>query len=148
MEKKSSAHSPTAAALLPAIQGLQNGVVKKIHEDPDGEFRIQVDVPVIAPTGDGIWARMSHFYATADAGCFFMPEVGDEVLLGFLNNDPRFAVILGMLYSSSKKKAPYKADQKNTYKAFVTKSQMKIEFEDVKKNSHDRNAGRAQNYDE
>src|SRR5205085_8957661 len=32
--------SPSAAGLLPPVRGLQNGVVKKIHEDPDGEFRV------------------------------------------------------------------------------------------------------------
>lgn len=125
-------YAPPAAGLMPAISGLQNGKVKKIDSDPDGEFRIQVDIPAIMPTGEGVWARMAHFYATAGKGSFFLPEVDDEVVLGFLNDDPRFPVILGMLYSS-KNKAPYTPDNKNTIKAIVTKNDLKLEFNDVDK---------------
>lgn len=124
--------APSAGGLLPAIPGLQNGTVKKIDSDPNGQYRIQVDVPVIAPSGAGIWARMAHFYATSGKGSFFLPEVGDEVILGFLNEDPRFPVILGMLYSS-KIKAPYTPDDKNKIKAIVTKNDLKIEFNDEDK---------------
>ncbi|MCK6692466.1 MAG: phage baseplate assembly protein V, partial [Thermoanaerobaculia bacterium] len=124
--------APAAGGLLPVISGLQNGTVKKIDADPDGQFRIQVDVPVIAPAGAGIWARMAHFYATSGKGSFFLPEVGDEVVLGFLNDDPRFPVILGMLYSS-KIKPPYTPDNKNQFKAIVTKNELKIEFNDEDK---------------
>ena len=124
--------APAAGGLLPAVYGLQNGTVKKIDADPDGQFRIQVDVPVIAPAGAGIWARLAHFYATSGKGSFFLPEVGDEVVLGFLNDDPRFPVILGMLYSS-KIKPPYTPDNKNKIKAIVTKNELKIEFNDEDK---------------
>lgn len=127
-----SVSAPPAGGLLPAIPGLQNGTVKKIDADPNGQYRIQVDVPVIAPSGAGIWARMAHFYATTGKGSFFLPEVGDEVILGFLNEDPRFPIILGMLYSS-KIKAPYTPDDKNKIKAIVTKNDLKIEFNDEDK---------------
>jgi uncharacterized protein involved in type VI secretion and phage assembly len=121
--------APSTGGLLPAISGLQNGIVKKIDEDPDGQYRILVEVPVIAPAGAGIWARMAHFYATSGKGNFFLPEIGDEVVLGFLNDDPRYPIILGMLYSSNIQ-PPYPPDHKNEIKAFVTKNDLKIEFND------------------
>lgn len=124
--------APAAAGLLPAVSGLLNGTVKKIDADPDGEFRIQVDVPVIAASGVGIWARLSNFYATSGKGSFFFPEIGDEVVLGFLNDDPRYPVILGTLYSSKLKPA-YTPDAENTIKAIVTKNDLKIEFNDTDK---------------
>ena len=127
-----SVSAPAAGGLLPAMHGLQNGTVKKIDADPNSQFRIQVDVPVIEPTGKGIWARMAHFYATNGKGSFFLPEVGDEVLLGFLNEDPRFPVILGMLYSS-KIKAPYTPDSENSIKAIVTKNGLTMEMNDKDK---------------
>lgn len=120
------------AGVLPPMEGLHCGTVKKIDADPDGEHRIQVDVPVIAATGDGLWARLSNFYSTSGKGTFFMPEVGDEVVLGFLNNDPRFPIILGSLYSSKIKPA-YTADAENSIKAFQTKNDLKIEFNDKDK---------------
>ncbi len=127
-----SVNAPADGGLLPSISGLQNGTVKKIDQDPDNQFRIQVDVPVIVPGGTGIWARLAQFYATSGKGSFFLPEVGDEVILGFLNDDPRFPVILGMLYSS-KIKAPYTPDDKNKIKAIVTKNDLKLEFNDEDK---------------
>ena len=67
--------SPSASGLLPAIHGLQNGKVKKIDTDPDGQTRVLVDVPVIEASGEGIWARLANFYATSGKGAFFMPEI-------------------------------------------------------------------------
>ncbi|MTB52945.1 type VI secretion system tip protein VgrG [Lewinella sp. W8] len=119
----------TAKTLLPAIQGLQNATVEKIDADEGSEHRIKVKVPVLDCS---IWARLGTFYATNGQGTFFMPEVGDEVIVGFINDDPRFAVILGSLYSS--KNAPaYTADADNSIKAFTTKAQLKIELNDKDK---------------
>lgn len=116
-------------SLLPSINGLQNGVVKQLHEDPDGEHRVLVTVPVL---GVDIWSRLGGNYAGNGFGSFFLPEVGNEVIVGFLNDDPRFAIILGSVYSS--KNAPaYTADDKNSIKAITTRSQLKVELNDDKK---------------
>ena len=77
--------APPASGVLPGARGLFNGTVKKMYEDPDSQFRILVNVPMFDPNGEGIWARLSNFYSTSGAGAFFLPEVGDEVVLGFLN---------------------------------------------------------------
>ncbi len=123
---------PGAFGLLPEISGIHIGKVKQIDTDPNGEYRILVDVPVIKESGDGIWARLSNPYASSDVGMYFYPEVGDEVVLGFLNNDPRFAIIMGSLYGK-KNKPPYTPDDKNKNKAIVTKSKMKVIFDEDKK---------------
>jgi Rhs element Vgr protein len=125
--------APPAAGTVPGIQGLQNGTVKQIQEDPDGQYRVLVQIPLITTGSDGVWARLAGFYATNTAGAFFFPEVGDEVVLGFLNQDPAYPVILGSLYSSSNKVPPFTPDQPNTNKAIVTKNQLKFLFDDVKK---------------
>ncbi len=130
-EVKPLLNSPLASGMLPGITGLYNAVVTKIHDDPDGEFRVKVRIPVIEAQED-IWARLSNFYASNTFGDFFYPEIGDEVLLGFLQGDPQYPIILGSLYSAKNKPA-YTPDQDNTFKAIVTRSKMKIEFEDVKK---------------
>ncbi|WP_428232581.1 type VI secretion system tip protein VgrG [Flavobacterium sp.] len=127
--------APAASGLIPGARGLFNGTVKKMSGDPDSQYRILVDVPLFDSNGAGIWARLSNFYATNDAGAFFLPEVGDEVILGFLNEDPRYPVILGSLYSNTKIK-PFKdlaPDDKNSKKAIVSKSGISIEFDDENK---------------
>ncbi|MEM8906606.1 MAG: type VI secretion system tip protein VgrG [Bacteroidota bacterium] len=122
-----------SSGLLPGIRGLQNGTVQQIYEDPAGETRIQVEVPMFQNSGENkVWARWTQPYATAEAGQFFMPEVGDEVVLGFLNEDPRFPVVLGSLYSSQKA-PPYTPAENNPTKAIVTKNKLKIEFDDENK---------------
>jgi len=127
--------APPAAGLLPGIRGLYNATVKQIYDDPDRQFRIQIDVPLLDHSGRAIWARLSNFYSTSGAGAFFLPEVGDEVIVGFLNEDPRFPVILGSLYSGNKNK-PYDTlspNETNGKKAIVTKSKLQIEFDDDQK---------------
>jgi Rhs element Vgr protein len=123
---------PLAGALLPAVQGLQIGVVTKLENDPDGEDRIMVKLPNISTQDDGIWSRVSTLDAGDKRGTFFRPEIGDEVIVGFINNDPRFAIILGML-NSSKKPAPLTAADANNQKGYVSRSQMKFIFDDDKK---------------
>lgn len=123
---------PLGGALLPAIRGLQIGVVTKLEDDPDGEDRIMVRIPVVSNDAEGIWCRVSTLDAGNNRGVFFRPEVDDEVLVGFINNDPRHAVVLGMLNSSAKP-APLKASDDNNEKGYVSRSEMKMIFNDDKK---------------
>ena len=121
-----------AAGLLPAINGLQIGVVTQLEEDPNGEERILVQLPIINNEEQGIWARVASLDAGENRGAFFRPEIGDEVILGFINDDPNHAVVLGMLHSSAKP-APIVAADDNHEKGFVTRSEMKLMFDDDKK---------------
>lgn len=123
---------PLAYAQLPGVHGLQIGTVKQITQDPQNQFRVLVLVPTVDNTGKGIWARLARPYATNNAGSYFFPEVGDEVVLAFLDGDPRFAVIVGSLFSSSRP-PPYTPDDKNSTKAIVTNSQLKVIFDEEKK---------------
>jgi Rhs element Vgr protein len=123
---------PKAGAMLPAIEGLQIGVVTKLEADPDGEDRIQVRVPVIHKEDEGVWCRIATLDAGNERGTFFRPEIEDEVVVGFLNNDPRHAVVLGMCNSSAKP-APLTASDDNHEKGYVSRSKMKVIFNDDKK---------------
>ncbi len=126
--------TPPAAGLLPGIGGLFCGTVLKIDSDPDNGFRIQVEIAHFNDSNAGIWARMAHFHATDGAGAFFLPEVGDEVLVGFLNADPRFPVILGSLYSKNRKpNSALTPDSTNSHKALYTKAGSFLDFNDEDK---------------
>lgn len=95
---------PVAAGLLPGIHGLQIGKVVKTDGDPDKNYRIQVRVPALAE--QALWARLGQFWASRGHGAWFLPEIGDEVVIGFLNDDPRDPIVLGSLYSS-KNRPPF-----------------------------------------
>lgn len=126
------AMTPAASGLLPGIEGLHIGVVSKLTEDPDSQGRIQVNIPLLNTGKDKVWARLTQFSASNKTGAFFIPSVGDEVILGFLNNDPNQAIILGSLYSS-KRVAPYTADDKNFKRAIVSPEKLTVELDDEKK---------------
>jgi Rhs element Vgr protein len=123
-----------AAGLLPGIHGLFNGTVLKIDSDPGHQFRIQVDVALFDDDDTGIWARMAHFYATESQGAFFLPEVGDEVVLGFLGGDPRFPIVLGSLYGKNRKpNSALTPDPSNSLKALYSKNGLCLMFDDKDK---------------
>lgn len=123
---------PAAAGLLPGMEGLHTAVVKKLDGDPAGECRIQVELPWLEGESKLLWARLSTLYGTNGSGSFWLPEPGDEVLVGFVNNDPAHPVILGSIYGA-KHKPPYEYTAENNTKALVTRKKLKIEFDEEKK---------------
>ena len=124
--------SKPAAGLLPSINGLQVGVVSQLQDDPDEEDRILVQIPIINNAEQGIWCRLASLDAGDLRGFVFRPEIGDEVIIGFINDDPNDAVVLGMLHSSTKP-APISGSDDNHEKGLVTRSEMKVLFDDDKK---------------
>jgi Rhs element Vgr protein len=132
IEKYDDIIDKPAAGLLPSIQGLHIGVVTAIHDDPDGEDRIKVKLPIVDAESEGIWARVTSLDAGESRGFFCRPEIDDEVIVGFLNDDPRDPIVLGSLYSSAKP-APEVAAEENEIKAWVTKSEIKLLINDGEK---------------
>jgi Rhs element Vgr protein len=130
--KQPDVHASPAANMLPAIKGLQVGVVTDLENDPNSQHRIRVRMPIIDESEDGVWSRIATLDAGNNRGTFFRPEVGDEVLVGFLNNDPRNPVVLGMMNSSAKP-APLTASNDNDEKGYVSRSGMKMIFNDKEK---------------
>lgn len=124
--------APPTSGITAGVGGLQIGIVKKLDADPESQYKIQVSVPVMQAENDGVWARLANFYGSNTFGAFFLPEIGDEVILGYFNDDPSHPVILGSLYSS-KQKPPYEPAADNFFKAVVTRSKLKLEFDDDKK---------------
>lgn len=131
LQEDAGISAPKASGLLPGVNGLQVGVVVS-NEDPAGEHRVRVSLPLISARKEGAWARVASLDAGQNRGFFFRPEVGDEVVLGFLDDDPRQAVILGMLHSSAKA-APLKGSNHNHEKVYQSRSKMKLYFNDDKK---------------
>ncbi len=118
-----------AAGLLPGVRGLQIGKVVQLQNDPAGEDRIRVKIPVVDNQSAGIWCRVACLDAGENRGTFFRPEIDDEVIVGFINDDPRDAIVVGMLNSSAKP-APLTAQDANDEKGVFTRSSMRIHFND------------------
>lgn len=121
-----------ASGLWGAIQGLHIAIVSQLSDDPDGEMRVKVRMPMIDNQEEGVWARVVSPDAGSNRGIFFRPELDDEVIVGFLNSNPNAPVILGMLHSSAKP-SPLEPSEDNHEKGIFTRSEMKFVFDDDKK---------------
>ncbi|MBK9983955.1 MAG: type VI secretion system tip protein VgrG [Saprospiraceae bacterium] len=123
---------PLSAGLMGGIHGLQIGKVVHLSNDPDGEDRILVKIPTIDNNAQGIWSRVACLDAGEERGTFFRPELDDEVIVGFINDDPNDAIVLGMLNSSAKP-APLQGNDDNHEKGIFTRSKMRVHFNDQTK---------------
>jgi Rhs element Vgr protein len=126
-----------AEELLPPVRGLQIGVVQEIAQDPLSLFRVKVLLPAVQTDSGSpaiVWARWASPDAGNNRGFCFPPEVGDEVVIGFLADDPRHPVVLGELYSQ--KNSPPSSltgafvDAANNNKGIVTRSGTRLHFID------------------
>ncbi|MGV3589267.1 MAG: type VI secretion system tip protein VgrG [Adhaeribacter sp.] len=127
-----SIHENPDGLPVSGITGLQIGVVTQIEGDPAGEHRLKIRLPVISEQDEGVWARIATLDAGKERGTFFRPEVRDEVVVGFLQNDPGQAVVLGMCHSKAMP-PPVTAEKPNKEKGYVSKSKLKLVFNDDQK---------------
>jgi len=72
--------------------------------DPDGMGRVKIKLPW-SPDADGdayeAWARIATMMAGNNRGSWFVPDVDDEVLVGFEGGDPRRPYVLGGLWNGT-----------------------------------------------
>jgi uncharacterized protein involved in type VI secretion and phage assembly len=130
--QQNNIHTQPSSGLLPAVNGIQIGVVTQLENDPGNEFRVKVKIPIVDKNEEGVWARLIKTYAGDNYGVLFYPEIDDEVLVGFLNNDPRQPIVLGALHSSAKE-PPIVPQDDNIEKGFITRSELKVIFNDEQK---------------
>ena len=84
-------------------QDLQLAKVTSVN-DPQNLNRIRIELLSHSgsPGQDGVlWARVAVPFAGAGKGAFFLPDVGDEVVVSFVNGDSRYPIILGSLWNGS-----------------------------------------------
>lgn len=103
-------------------------------DDPERKNRVQVRLyayDAVAGQDAPLWARVAAPFAGDDRGTFFLPDVDDEVLVVFVQGDPRHPVILGGLWNGA---APAPADIEaggnNRYKRIRSKNGIVITLDD------------------
>jgi phage protein D len=82
--------------------GLTIGIVTN-NKDPDGVGRVRVKFPALSESEESWWARVVTPGGGNQAGLMFMPQIDDEVLVGFEHGDMRRAFVLGGLWGSKAK---------------------------------------------
>lgn len=109
--------------------GLQLAQVLQTHGDPLAQNRLKIALPLSETSGTGIWVRLAAPYASKSAGQTFRPEVGDEVVVAFVEGDPNAVIVLGALHSGPRS-TPDTAAAGNLVKALTTPSGLRLEMND------------------
>jgi uncharacterized protein involved in type VI secretion and phage assembly len=79
--------------------GMVVGEVTNIN-DPKQMGRVKVRFPGLDSSQESAWGRLLTQGGGAKRGNVMIPEVGDEVLVGFEHGDPRQPIILGGLFGT------------------------------------------------
>jgi uncharacterized protein involved in type VI secretion and phage assembly len=111
--------------------GLYPAVVSD-NQDPDGQGRVKVRLPW-APDGSDqfdSWARLATTMAGAGRGTWLVPDVDDEVLVGFGDGNPDHPYVVGALWNG-KDDPPQSMDADNNVKAIVSRRDIRITFDDT-----------------
>ena len=73
-------------------------------QDPDNLSRVRVALHNFAGLADqdaAVWARVAAPFAGDGRGAFMLPDVEDEVLVSFVNGDPRYPIVVGGLWNGA-----------------------------------------------
>ena len=101
--------------------------------DPDGNNRIQIRLIAFDGMGEQdapLWARVVSPFAGKNRGAFFLPDIDDEVLVVFMNGDPRFPLIIGGLWNGEAKSPVTIGSEGNRYKVLRSKNGIKLTLDD------------------
>ncbi|MCP5013271.1 MAG: phage tail protein [Aestuariibacter sp.] len=90
-------------------------VVAKVSSniDLEGLGRVKVTYPWLSDADTSHWARLATPMAGKERGFFFIPEVGDEVLVAFEHGMIEFPYILGGLWNGVDKPPEVKNETTN-----------------------------------
>src|SRR4249920_2092514 len=111
------------------LTGLAVGVVTD-NQDPDKLARVRVRLPWHASGDTSYWARSAMPMAGNDRGSYFLPEIGDEVLVGAEEGDPSHLYVLGMLWNGKEKPPANNDDGANNTRVIKSRSGHTVRFND------------------
>jgi len=112
------------------IPGVVTGVVKSV-EDPDQQGRVQISLPYLGGQNDSTWAPVATLMTGGGRGSWFMPEVGDEVLVAFNQEDVQHPYIIGYLWNGQDKPPVKNPDISVKVRRLRTVSGHRIDFDDT-----------------
>jgi type VI secretion system secreted protein VgrG len=98
---------PPRVALLPRVSGSQTALVvgskgEEIWTDQYGRIKIQFpwDRVGVKDENSSCWVRVSQSWAGASWGSLYLPRVGQEVIVSFVDGDPDRPIVTGCVYNA------------------------------------------------
>jgi type VI secretion system secreted protein VgrG len=132
-------YRPERVTPKPALDGLHTALVTQndgsgcdwSNNGPMVRVKFFWDTDDAHPSQSG-WARVAQAAASSGFGAMFLPQVGDEVVVSFLEGDPDRPLVIGSIYHG-KNEPFYPQDKQLKQSGFRTKEGNEITFdEDVK----------------
>ena len=116
------------------LYGLYPALVSDV-KDPDSQGRVKITLPW-APDPQGgkyeAWARLGTLMGGNNRGTWFVPDVNDEVLVGFEAGDARRPFIVGGLWNGSDTPPETMDGSGNNYKKVIrSRNGVKLTFDDT-----------------
>ncbi|HWS89099.1 MAG TPA: phage baseplate assembly protein V [Pyrinomonadaceae bacterium] len=120
---------PRSATTDKRYYGVAGGTVVD-NLDPEKMGRVKVKFPWFDEGMDSEWCQVVNLYAGSGYGSFFVPEVGDSVLVAFEFGDMRKPFVLGGLYND-KALPPTARESGKDQKMIRTKGQHEFLLDDT-----------------
>lgn len=112
------------------VFGVAIGIVTNNKDDKGKLGRVKLKFPWLSDTNETDWVRMSTFMAGSGIGSFFLPEVGDEVLVAFEQGNINRPYVIGALWNGKAKPPETNSDGKNNIRKIKSRSGHELIFND------------------
>ena len=121
---------------MATLQGVYSASVLD-NQDPDGLARVRVRVSGLTDTigGSELWARVATLMAGRNRGTWFMPDVGDEVLVAFEGGELRVPYVIGALWNAKARPPAGGADAANGVKLIRSRNGITLRIRDDSNNN-------------
>jgi type VI secretion system secreted protein VgrG len=137
-------YRPARVTPRPHVKGVQTAVVvgpagEEIHVDEWGRVKVQFhwDRQGKLDENSSCWVRVSQLWAGEGWGAMFIPRIGQEVIVDFIEGDPDRPLIIGRVYNGANL-VPYELPAHKTKSTIKSNSSMggegynELRFEDEK----------------
>ncbi len=111
------------------VRGLAVAIVTQ-NKDDNGLARVRVKLSWQGEGEETYWARLAAPMAGGERGSYFVPEIGDEVLVGFERGDLSHPYILGALWNGQQRPPETNDDGKNDRRLIRSRSGHELLFDD------------------
>ncbi len=111
------------------IAGVVPGIVTN-NQDPEEMGRVKIYFPWLSDDNETDWVRIATLMAGSERGSFFLPEVGDEVLVAFEHGDINQPYVIGALWNGVASPPETNSEGKNNIRKIRSRSGHEIIFND------------------
>jgi len=111
------------------VKGLATAIVRQ-NKDDSGRVCVRVSYPWHSQPRQSYPARLATPMAGKDRGMYFVPEVNDEVVVGFLKGSMEHPLVLGSLWNGVDSSPETNSDGKNDKRLIRSRKGHQLSFDD------------------